>query len=1095
MRRLPLWLAVRSLRHGWRQALLVTAAAAVGAAIITGALAVGDSITHTLQVQAAQRIGKIDTALIGGDRLFRAELAGAVEAAAPEHPVAAAAVLLAQGSATVPSGEWRANQTQVLGVDQAFAGFAPGGGFPHAALEQADGAETPAVVNDVLAERLRLAVGDTFILRLPPISELSTEAPLAGARQPPRPIRLRVAAIAGPDAFGRFSLYPNPAPPPTVFLPRSVVADALEAENLANLLLLRGPDGDTLDTGTTARLLRQAHTPADLGLRLARLPESGQWEITSRRVFIDAAITHSVRERWPRARPQLSYFVNTVAAAGRESPFAFAAAIHPATVDFLPADFGPGDIAVTRWLADDLDLAPGDSLRLEYFVADAGADLVRREADFTLRTILPMEGAPVSPHWTPEFPGITEAEDTGDWDSSLPIDVSRSRDKDEAYWDEWRAVPKIFVTFEEGQELWGNRWGGATAIRLPAGPGEAEIRAGLRAALGPSTVGLTPRPLRQEALAASRPAVDFAGLFLGFGFFIVVSAMALTALLFHLMLGERRGQVGLLFAIGWTRRQVRGLLLAEVLALGLLASLAGIPAGLALTALLIEWVEWLWPQGDLRILFHIGFDSLCYALLASTALPVLTLLRPILRISRASPARLAAGGAAAETSGSGRAGPARAWLATAGLCLLGALAALAWAVANPLAPGAFFASAFLLVLTGLAAFRVFLARKDRDGEPALALPDLAWREAARQPGRNLAVAGALAAGTFLVIASSAFHKQTPEGNPEAGPMGGFSLVGSSNQAIGEAFTDAAGDPLPTVGFRVSEGASATCLNLSSVASPRILGVDPSEMAGRFTFAATLGEREPDWERLLAGSSDAETVPAIVDQTTLLWALKMKVGDELTALAEDGRSFTLGIVAALQPGILQGGLIISRDAYLDHFPGDDGPRFFLIEAPAPLDALRRELNRRHGDEGLQTRPAREILAEYNAVENAYLSMFQVLGGFGLVLGTVAVGLVAARNLQERRRPLSLLLAVGWTRRQIAALARRELLASAGAGLAIGILSSALAVGPQLLRAGDEGFAWPLLGALLLLLVAGSHLCIALAVRIHVRQLDPGHLNEP
>ena len=54
---------------------------------------------------------------------------------------------------------------------------------------------------------------------------------------------------------------------------------------------------------------------------------------------------------------------------------------------------------------------------------------------------------------------------------------------------------------------------------------------------------------------------------------------------------------------------------------------------------------------------------------------------------------------------------------------------------------------------------------------------------------------------------------------------------------------------------------------------------------------------------------------------------------------------------------------------------------------------------------------ERLASFHRVENTYLSTFQALGGFGLLLGTVGLATVLMRNVLERRRELALLGAVG------------------------------------------------------------------------------------
>ena len=68
-------------------------------------------------------------------------------------------------------------------------------------------------------------------------------------------------------------------------------------------------------------------------------------------------------------------------------------------------------------------------------------------------------------------------------------------------------------------------------------------------------------------------------------------------------------------------------------------------------------------------------------------------------------------------------------------------------------------------------------------------------------------------------------------------------------------------------------------------------------------------------------------------------------------------------------------------------------------PAGLVAQRRDV-------GLELTPATKRLAAFNAVQNTYLSTFQILGGLGLVLGSVGLGLVVMRNVFERRGELGM-----------------------------------------------------------------------------------------
>ena len=87
-----------------------------------------------------------------------------------------------------------------------------------------------------------------------------------------------------------------------------------------------------------------------------------------------------------------------------------------------------------------------------------------------------------------------------------------------------------------------------------------------------------------------------------------------------------------------------------------------------------------------------------------------------------------------------------------------------------------------------------------------------------------------------------------------------------------------------------------------------------------------------------------------------------------------------------------------------------------------------------DEGVTVTPANTRLAEYNRVQNTYLVVFQSLGGLGVLLGSLGLGIVTARNLLERRSELALLSAVGLTRGRIA----RILLAEHAVILVLGLL---------------------------------------------------------
>jgi ABC-type antimicrobial peptide transport system permease subunit len=181
----------------------------------------------------------------------------------------------------------------------------------------------------------------------------------------------------------------------------------------------------------------------------------------------------------------------------------------------------------------------------------------------------------------------------------------------------------------------------------------------------------------------------------------------------------------------------------------------------------------------------------------------------------------------------------------------------------------------------------------------------------------------------------------------------------------------------------------------------------------------------------------------------------KVGDTLDYVDERGQPFKVRIVGAVANSILQGQLIIDEAEFVKRFPGESGYRMFLLDAPSnAVSQVSAILSRAMQDVGLELTPAPQRLAQFNAVQNTYLGTFQVLGGLGLLLGSVGLGIVVLRNVLERRGELALLVAVGFRKRQLQRLLFLENGALLTAGLALGVVAAAVAVLPALLSPGAE-----------------------------------------
>jgi putative ABC transport system permease protein len=197
-------------------------------------------------------------------------------------------------------------------------------------------------------------------------------------------------------------------------------------------------------------------------------------------VFLDEAVTEVALGTDAEARGVMTYFVNELRAGERSTPYSMVTAMGAPVV---PSAMGDDEILVNAWLAEDLQLNPGDAVELSYFTMGLGRGLVEAQARFRVHGVIPLSGAAADRELMPEFPGIEQAESTRDWDPSLPVDLSRIRPKDEQYWEEHRGTPKAFITLAAGQKIWANRYGNLTAVRYPADASAPEVSAGFHRAM------------------------------------------------------------------------------------------------------------------------------------------------------------------------------------------------------------------------------------------------------------------------------------------------------------------------------------------------------------------------------------------------------------------------------------------------------------------------------------------------------------------------------------------------------------------------------------------------------------------------------------
>ncbi len=1076
-------LILRSLRYYWRTHLPVVAGMTVASAVVVGALVVGDSVRGSLKALALARLGETRLALAMEDRFFREQLADEMASAlaAPAAPV-----LQVRGLAVTDRA--KVNDVYVLGVEERFWALGRTGMPAEEPGGNADLAGQ-AVINERLARQLGVRAGDSIVLGVDKPGLMPRDAPLAVDVGSRARFTLIVRAVASDAQFGRFSLRADQIAPYNVFVPLRWLQDELGLGKRANVLLIgAGKKGEVTPERAAAALHEHWKLP-DIGLETRKLADQGAIELRSGRVFLDPAAVRAALAAAPDALAILTYFVNELRVGERAAPYSFVSAVgeianrarplgtvpasRPGTdlARLLPPDMGDDEILINAWLEKNLDARPGQRLTMSYFVLGPMRQLTERTKEFRIRGVVPLE-RPGDPELMPAFPGLADVGNCRDWQPGIPIDLGRIRDEDQKYWDDNGGTPKAFITLKAGQPMWENAFGSLTALRWPAAKYSREqLAEAIRRRLDPVAMGLFFQPVRRQALAASTQALDFRQLFLGLSFFLVVAAFLLMGLLFVFGIVQRGQQVGTLLALGFPPRRVRRLLLSEGAALALLGTVLGAPLGLLYTRVVLGGLSTVWRSAVAasKLGLHARSSTLAIgsvgALLVAGAIMSLALRRQGRRPARELLAGLDAQSALPARSGTK--GRASLWVALVGATAAVVAVILAGAGNDQKAVGAFFAAGALLLTAGVALSYHLLAKLARASKAAgMTLGKLGLRNSSRRRGRSLAVVALLACGSFLVIAVGANRLHRPiDAQRRSSGTGGFAFFGQSamqvfrdlhtaagREAYGLDAADLAG--VKIVHVRVREGDDASCLNLNRAQKPRLLGVRPAKLKSRFTFVKTAeGFGGKDGWELLTGPGEDDTVPAIGDVPTITWALGKSVGETLPYVDEMGRTFHIRIVGSVASSILQGSLIISEDDFRRRFPSVSGYRALLVDCPpAKAEQVGRALTGALRDEGLELMPAVERLAAFNAVQNTYLSIFQLLGGLGLGLGSIGLGIVVLRNVLERRSELALFRAVGFSRRSLRWMILCEHWWLLLLGLACGVIAALVAVTPALRAPG-------------------------------------------
>ena len=1076
---------------------------AVAVAVLAGALLVGDSVRASLRNLVVERLGQTSFA-VTSPNFFRAQLASDIQ----NDPRLVASgfrsvcpLISLEGTVTHEASKRVASSIRVYGVDDRFWTFNQReGGAPK---------NRNSFISESLARELGTTVSDSLLLQIQKPSEIPLESLHSRKEDLGKTLRLTLGGVLSAEALGEFSIQAQQSGVRAIYVPLDLLQREIEQTDKVNLLLISETTGNESAAKETAlsNILRERVTLADLGVQLRPVTLEDQASISLEHdsKVIDDLLARVAAETADsvhiRHSAVLSYLANSIATGERSVPYSLVTAIDVSDfrslskdADSTKSDLPP--IILNDWAAQDLGSRLGDTVTMDYYLWQEGGRLETRSAKFRLAGVVPIKGLAADRNLVPDYPGITGSANLSDWDPPFPIELERIRKKDEDYWHEYRTTPKAFVPLEVGQSLWQSRFGKVTSMRLwSSGDSIKAFEAKLRDNLNPALMGLLVVPVRSQGLDASRGATDFGEYFLYFSFFLVVSALLLTTLFFKLGIEQRVREIGTLRAIGFGPSAIRKLFISEGLILALTGSLLGLVGAIAYGALMMLGLRtwWVGAVGTTSLRLHISPQSLVFGGLGGIVAALVCVMLTLRGLKSQSARSLLAGNissADSKATGGKTSFRVAAILTLVGLSLLIAAALhLIGQVAGFFGGGTTLLVAFLFYQSS------WLRRRQKtllSGSGWLPIVRLGFRNTTYRPARSILCIALIASATFIVVSVDSFrHRDSGNTLERKSGTGGFPLLAESlvpivndpstregqealNLAIDNPKSPLAGVKLTR--FRVQPGDDASCLNLYQPRNPKIIApTDDFLASNRFAFQSALpGTTEETANPWLLLNQDLPSgvVPVIADANSLTYVLHLKLGDELD-LQQGDKPVRGKIVAALSDSLFQSELLMSEKNFVRLFPSQQGYRFFLIDVAVPdrSPAVTALMEDRLADFGFDVQSTAERLASFHRVENTYLSTFQMLGGLGLILGTIGLAAVLLRNVLERRRELALMRAVGFDSRHFTIMIVAENALLLFAGVMTGSICAVLAIIQVFLTRHNQVSSFSLGVMLLAVLVSG------------------------
>ncbi len=1018
-----------TLRYYWQEYFWLILGTMTAAAIIVGALMVGDSMQYSLQKANEFRLGKIEWMLYNEYSKLRPDLLETIVSSIKKEKsidVIGASILQLYGTPTNLKNQKKIPHTQILGIDSNWMKLVDIYSTGDIQNIQ-DLPEGIGLANETLMNELDLKLGDEIVVRTLKKSEMSWESPLSAK---PKVIffNVKVVGVLKNDQLGNFQFSSTASLPANLFVSRTWLNHNIGTQDFSNLFLISSKDkknNKEISLEYLQKNLEKHWKIEDAGVYWNIL-ENEKIELQTSNIFLQKELSEVALNAYPNSQGILTYFVNSINLKNNSTPYSF---ITSTDLSSLGISCQDNEIVITDWLAEDLEAVIGDEVLLKYWVMGELRQIKEEEKIFKIVKIVPIEGFFADPSLMPNFPGLKEAQSCQNWNPGVPIDVKKIRSKDEIYWQQYSGTPKAWLNLAVGQKLWSNNFGNLTAIRYPK-QAQKIVTEKVLPILSPEKLGWQWLDLLSQSILSQKTNVDFGQLFLGLSLFILIAAFILIHLLFSLHWDKHQKQYIIFQKLGFSRQRIFIILILKLFPVVFISIFLGIILAIFYSYSIIQGLNSIWSSatGKLFLIWNFSWCSILIGAVASLFVIFFTLSYSTYR-----------------------------------KCEI------------------LYKNKFFLEKESYLQKNFF-----RD----FTIYSLAWKNMFRNSRRSLAVIIMLSFGIFIVIAVGTHQKLPENTNLASSGTGGFSFFIETTLPISYDLNTPQGrlelnlplelpENVHIFSLRKFTGDDASCKNPYHALQPTLIAI-PCKIFDKkqvFSFANILDvSTQHPWlllEKKYPSLNDAPIIPGIIDQSVLQWGLGKKLGDVISYTDEFGKKLYIKIVATLSGSIFQGSILISEPNLKIFFPTKNNIKILLVETPTIhaeyiIDILKEQLQ----DFGIQLQSTSQRLIDFYSVENIYMEIFLALGSLGIILGSIGTGILLSRNIEERRNELAVLFSLGFSLKKIKYLLAFEHSLLIVCALFLGILGGMALAIPNLLISGKTIPVFIIMGLILGIFIVAS-----------------------